>query len=285
MRPSFLPLVFVVATAAWARTCEYDWVTNSAYAPCGPADTVSVVMNASLAACFEVCVDTPECKSFRLVNAQSDCLTSSCKPSAKRRGRSAFGVLRRCREDAFTQPPSASPSASPTSRPTAPTPPPSLDPNWKSPAGIPKSAKMNWSAFYVPDMSACETLRPSKMGRAISWTKWGGTLEDCGLTCQYDTRCGGFVLTNDGTCIKSTNLEVTDVLDASEVSRNGFVKTGFSVSYWSGVCSTAETESACDAFPSICGWRVGKRGVNQVKLISEGWCGRTSCTSQFPNTP
>lgn len=263
---SFLLLVLVLIHPSWARTCEYDWIVNSAYTPCGPDDTVSVSPNASLASCFETCVAEPECKSFRL-NVRSDCLASSCRPAAKRRGRSDFGVLRGCKEDLPS-------SSAPSPRPTAP---PSLVLNWVSPTGIPKSAKMDWTAFYVPKMSACETLRPSKMGRTVAWAGWGGTLEDCSKECLYDTRCGGFILTNDGTCVKSTSLEKTDVLDATEIAANAFVKNGFSVSYWSGVCSTAETEEACEAFPTTCGWRMGKRGVNQMRIIEGGWCGRVAC--------
>lgn len=260
---SFLPLcILLLLPTTWARTCSYEWITGSAYAPCGPGDTVSVTPNASLATCFASCVDTSDCKSFRL-NTRSECLTSSCRPSAKRRGRSAFGILRRCKET-DSQSPSSSPSSSPLSSP---------DPLWTSPSGIPKSAKMNWSAFYVPDMSACETLRPSKMSKTISWTRWGGTLEDCGLECLFDSRCGGFVL-DKGTCFKSSALQITDVLDMSDVNPDGFVKVGFIASYWSGICSTAETESECESFPSICGWRAGKRGINQMRIMDGGWCGR-----------
>jgi hypothetical protein len=96
--------------------------------------------------------------------------------------------------------------------------------------------------------------------------------------CQFDLNCGGFTFDGE-TCTKSTLLEYTDVLYTVPPSSVGYVKVGFSALYWSGICSTAETESVCDAtYPSLCAWgTTGRRGSNDAKIISDGFCRRIGC--------
>lgn len=248
-----------------ARACEYDWTEGSVMAPCGPGDVLATLPAAlSPAECFAECEALEACRSFR-VRADA-CVLLTCRPAGRRRGPASFGVLRDCRTPAPSAPPTAAPSAPPPAGP------------WSSPSGIPRSAPVRWEAFYVPALqTSCEVLRPARGARSIVFANWGGDAEDCARECAYDSRCGGFLYSNaTRACTKAAALESADVLSPAPPVL-AYAKAGSPVAHWSGLCSGAETREACEALAPRCDWKRGPRGVNQVKVMFDGWCGRVEC--------
>lgn len=270
MIPIFVLFVILCSTS-WsdARTCTYEWTEGSVMAPCGSTDVIATVTSntTDASSCFRECEDLQTCKSFRV---RSDaCVLFSCRPSGRRKGTASFGILRKCVFDTVA---SASPSASPTSYASTP--------EWSSPSGIPQTAPIPWETFVVPYVSSsCEIVRPARGARVVSFPRWGGTIDDCVRECAYDNRCGGVTYSNvTRICTKATSLETTDVLDFPDKSMTvAYAKIGSPVSYWAGLCSQGETQETCDALAPLCVWNQGKRGVNQVRIMFDGWCSRSQC--------
>lgn len=272
------------ADAAKARVdCGWTWYENAPYACAGDASAALGAVrspNATVESCAAACEARAACGSFRA--RPHSCVLSACVPAnpGSRRGRWNFGVMGACAPEGDSSAPSASPSQSP-SQSLSPSQSPTRAPSraFVSPSGVPKRASMNWAAFARVEPSSCETVRSSGRGRTISWGGWAGTLEDCGKECLYDARCVGFYLF-DGVCVKTTMLETTDVVGMEDSPKPAaFSRVNSPVAYFSGICSTFESEETCLSHESLCSWNSGKMGWNQVRLVGEGWCGRRKCDS------
>jgi hypothetical protein len=172
-------------------------------------------------------------------------------------------------------------SRSPTrlSSPSSPSP---------SPLTLSPSSPLSTFPFnqVFPDSSSlpCEIYRPDPT-RDYRIIHPVARIEDCLLIGLYDPRAGGLLYyPKNRTCIKASRIQLTD--QEQQIKEENvplsFYRKGFNIpSYYAGYCSLYDTKETCEAGTlKLCGWKQGKQGINQIRVVDLGWCGRIRCINE-----
>jgi hypothetical protein len=147
---------------------------------------------------------------------------------------------------------------------------------FKSPSMISPLAPVILGLYdkLIPNDTLCDLYQPR--GQIQLYTSFRGTKFDCIRECTYDSGCMA-VFYQHNMCLKSTGIRLTDDSRYSSLFiGQAYVKKRTPIPYIQGYCSQYEVPYTCNLDDS-CGWNKNRIGINQVKIVMLGYCGRVQC--------